>query len=54
MEHIERAAEKRRLRIYATDPMSGRRAPYRITIDIDNEPDLKRGPRGETHRDLGL
>jgi len=47
MEHIERAAEKRRLRIYATDPMSGRRAPFRIAIDIDNEPDLKRGPRGE-------
>ena len=46
MEHTERAADKRRLRIYATDPMSGRRAPYRISIDIDNEPDLKRGPRG--------
>ena len=47
MEHTERAAEKRRLRIYATDPMSGRRAPYRIAIEIDNEIDLKAGPRGE-------
>ena len=41
-----RAAARRRLRIYATDPMSGRRSPYRITIDIDNEPELGEGPRG--------
>ena len=45
-DYANRAAEKRRLRIYATDPMSGRRAPYRIAIDIDNEPNLQRGPRG--------
>ena len=45
-DYAMRAADKRRLRIYATDPMSGRRAPYRISIDIDNEPDLRSGPRG--------
>jgi hypothetical protein len=45
-DYANRGAEKRRLRIYATDPMSGRRAPYRITIEVDNEPDLKPGPRG--------
>jgi hypothetical protein len=39
-------APRRRLRIYATDPMSGRRSPYRITIDIENEPELEEGPRG--------
>lgn len=46
-EYATRAAEKRKLRIYATDPMSGRRAPFRITIEIDNEPNLEPGPRGE-------
>ncbi|MES0175370.1 hypothetical protein [Mesorhizobium sp. M0006] len=45
-EYATRAAEKRKLRIYATDPMSGRRAPYRITIEIENEPDLMSGPSG--------
>ena len=33
-DYATRDPEKRRLRIYATDPMSGRRAPYRITIEI--------------------
>ena len=45
-DYANRDAEKRRLRIYATDPMSGRRAPYRIAIEVDNEPDLMPGPRG--------
>ena len=44
-DYATRAAEKRKLRIYATDPMSGRRAPYRITIEVRNEA-LTRGPRG--------
>lgn len=46
-DYATRDPEKRRLRIYATDPMSGRRAPYRITIEIPNEIDLQRGPRGQ-------
>ncbi|MER8733481.1 hypothetical protein NKJ46_32860 [Mesorhizobium sp. M0166] len=45
-DYANRDAERRRLRIYATDPMSGRRAPYRIAIEVDNEPDLMPGPRG--------
>lgn len=44
-DYATRAAEKRKLRIYATDPMSGRRAPYRITIEVRNEA-LTPGPRG--------
>lgn len=39
--------ERRRLKIYAGDPMSGRRASQRITIDIENEPNLQLGPQGE-------
>ncbi|RVJ72549.1 hypothetical protein CN168_26755 [Sinorhizobium medicae] len=46
-DYATRAAQKRKLRIYATDPMSGRRAPYRITIDVENEPNLRQGPSGE-------
>lgn len=46
-DYATRDPEKRRLRIYATDPMSGRRAPYRITIEIPNEIDLEPGPRGQ-------
>lgn len=46
-DYATRTAEKRKLRIYATDPMSGRRAPYRITVEVDNEPDLSVGPVGE-------
>lgn len=45
-DYATRTAEKRKLRIYATDPMSGRRAPYRIT-EVENEPDLSVGPVGE-------
>lgn len=41
-----RLAERRKLRIYATDPMAGRRARFRLTVEIDNEP-LARGPKGE-------
>ena len=44
-DYATRAAEKRKLRIYATDPMSGRRAPYRITIEVRNEA-LTPGPCG--------
>jgi hypothetical protein len=46
-DYATRDPDKRRLRIYATDPMTGRRAPYRITIEIPNEIDLERGPRGQ-------
>jgi hypothetical protein len=46
-DYAKRSAEKRRLRIYATDPMTGRRAPFRIAIEIDNEPGLLPGPRGD-------
>ena len=46
-DYATRTAGKRRLRIYATDPMSGRRAPFRIAIEIDNEPNLEPGPKGE-------
>ncbi|MCV9947505.1 hypothetical protein [Rhizobium sp. BT-175] len=45
-DYAKRGAEKRRLRIYATDPMTARRALYRIAIEIDNEPSLRPGPRG--------
>jgi hypothetical protein len=38
---------RRRLRIYASDPMTGRQARYRIAIDIENEPTLDPGPRGD-------
>jgi hypothetical protein len=44
--YATRVAQRRKLRIYATDPMSGRRSPYRIAIDIENEPNLQRGARG--------
>jgi hypothetical protein len=37
---------RRRLRIYATDPMVGRQARYRVTIDVDNEL-LRPGPSGD-------
>ena len=38
---------RRPLKIYAFDPMLGRRPAGRITIDIPNEPGLEPGPRGE-------
>lgn len=38
---------RRRLRIYASDPMAGRQSRYRISVDIENEPGLEPGPRGE-------
>ena len=40
------AAPRRPLKIYAFDPMIGRREGGRITIDIPNETNLKAGPRG--------
>ena len=39
--------ERRKLRIYASDPLAGRRASQRITIDIENEPGLEPGPTGQ-------
>jgi hypothetical protein len=39
--------QRRHLKIYAADPMTGRRASQRITIDIENEPDLRKGPEGD-------
>jgi hypothetical protein len=39
---------QRRLRIYASDPMAGRQARYRISIDVENEAGLQPGPRGAT------
>jgi hypothetical protein len=38
---------RRPLKIYAFDPMLGRRSAGRITIDIPNEGTLQPGPRGE-------
>src|SRR4030095_5121194 len=40
-------APRRPLKIYAFDPMIGRRQGGRITIDIPNETDLKVGPKGK-------
>ena len=37
---------RRQLRIYASDPMAGRQARYRISIDIENET-LGKGPAGQ-------
>jgi hypothetical protein len=39
--------DRRPLKIYASDPMEGRLQRYRISIDIENEPDLQPGPRGD-------
>ena len=44
--YATRVAPRRKLRIYATDPMSGRRSPYRIAIDVENESNLESGPHG--------
>lgn len=41
------AAPRRPLKIYAFDPMIGRRQGGRITIDIPNETDLEAGPKGK-------
>src|SRR5262249_8001913 len=45
-EYATRPPDRRRLNIYAADPMSGRRSRYRTVIDITNEPALKPGPVG--------
>lgn len=39
--------DRRPLKIYASDPMEGRLQRYRISIDIENEPDLQPGPCGD-------
>lgn len=44
---VTRSPARRNLRIYASDPMAGRQARYRISIDIENEPELRPGPQGE-------
>jgi hypothetical protein len=44
------AAPRRPLKIYAFDPMIGRRQGGRITIDIPNETDLEAGPKGRRIR----
>ncbi len=41
------AAPRRPLKIYAFDPMIGRRQGGRIIIDIPNETDLEAGPKGK-------
>src|SRR5919106_6212831 len=41
------AAPRRPLKIYAFDPMIGRRQGGRIVIDIPNETDLQAGPKGK-------
>ncbi len=38
---------RRPLKVYAFDPMLGKRQGGRITLDIPNEADLKKGPIGE-------
>lgn len=45
--YVQRAPSRRPLRIFASDPMVGASAPRRITIEINNEPGLQRGPVGE-------
>lgn len=38
--------DRRKLKVYASDPQAGRHQRYRIRIDIENEPDLEPGPKG--------
>jgi hypothetical protein len=45
-EYAARTPDRRKLNIYAADPMSGRRPRFRTTIDINHEPLLVRGPSG--------
>jgi hypothetical protein len=45
--YVQCAAPRRPLRIFASDPMVGASAPRRITIEINNEPDLQAGPVGD-------
>ncbi|HEX8473250.1 MAG TPA: hypothetical protein VF666_04400 [Pyrinomonadaceae bacterium] len=44
--YIDLPPTRRPLKIFAFDPMLGRAANQRITIEIANEPDLQIGPRG--------
>jgi len=44
--YVNRFPDRRRLNIFAADPMSGRQSRYRTSIDINNEPNLEPGPRG--------
>ncbi|WP_375458506.1 hypothetical protein [uncultured Enterovirga sp.] len=46
LDYAKRQPDRRRLNIFAADPMSGRRSRYRTSIDINNEPNLKAGPTG--------
>ncbi len=44
--HAIRPPSRRPLKVFATDPMAGRTAGNRITVDVENE-DPKPGPRGD-------
>lgn len=46
-DYTEPPPPRRPLKIYAFDPMIGRRQGGRITIDIPNERDLQPGPKGK-------
>ncbi len=45
--YVQSSPVRRPLKIFASDPMVGTAAPRRITIEINNEPDLQPGPVGE-------
>jgi hypothetical protein len=45
--YIQSPPPRRPLRIFASDPMVGASAPRRITIEVNNEPDLQAGPVGD-------
>jgi len=45
--YVQAAPVRRPLRIFASDPMVGTSAPRRMTLEINNEPSLARGPAGE-------
>lgn len=44
--YASRPPDRRRLNIFVSDPMAGRRARYRTSIDVNNEPGLEPGPVG--------
>ncbi|HKY41804.1 MAG TPA: hypothetical protein VJM50_01810 [Pyrinomonadaceae bacterium] len=44
--YVDAPPPRRPLKIFAFDPMLGRSASKRISIDIANELDLEVGPRG--------
>src|SRR3712207_1051389 len=44
--YVDTPPARRPLKIFAFDPMLGRTAGKRITIEVTNETDLEPGPRG--------